>query len=94
MTAWGHVILATCVRSVSIFLRSHEQAIVQGHPDSLREHLGSALAAAYGDGARAVEHDVKCIEVAKLAFPVVRTAEEFFLGRKTRPKCLFQKGVK
>jgi putative NADPH-quinone reductase len=54
--------------------------IVQGHPDARMEHFGNALAAAYGDGARAAGHDVKCVEVAKLAFPVLRSAEEFYLG--------------
>ena len=54
--------------------------IIQGHPDSRAQHFGNALADAYGDGARAAGHEVKCIEVAKLAFPILRSAEEFYLG--------------
>jgi putative NADPH-quinone reductase len=50
--------------------------IVQGHPDSAMEHFGNALAAAYRDGADAAGHDVKCIDVAKLGFSVLRSAEE------------------
>jgi putative NADPH-quinone reductase len=55
-------------------------AIVQGHPDSSMEHFGHALAAAYGEGARAAGHELKCVEVAKLTFPVLRSAVEFYLG--------------
>jgi putative NADPH-quinone reductase len=54
--------------------------ILQGHPDRRGNHFGNALAGAYADGARAVGHEVKCIEVAKLDFPLLRSAEDFYLG--------------
>jgi putative NADPH-quinone reductase len=54
--------------------------IIQGHPDPRGQHFGNALAHAYGEGARAAGHEVKSIEVAKLAFPLLRSAEDFFLG--------------
>ena len=54
--------------------------IIQCHPDSRAQHFGNALADAYGDGARAAGHEVKCIEVAKLAFSMLHSTEEFYLG--------------
>jgi putative NADPH-quinone reductase len=53
--------------------------ILQGHPDPRGHHFGNALVEAYADGARAGGHEVRCIEVAKLAFPLLRSAEEFYL---------------
>ncbi len=54
--------------------------IIQGHPDARAQHFGNALADAYGDGARGAGHEVKCIEVANFAFPLLHSAEEFYLG--------------
>jgi putative NADPH-quinone reductase len=68
--------------------------IVQGHPDSAMEHFGNALAAAYRDGASAAGHDVKRIEVAKLAFPVLRSAEEFYLGTTPQDILVAQEAVR
>jgi putative NADPH-quinone reductase len=55
-------------------------AIIQGHPDPSAQHFGNALAQAYDDGARAAGHEVKSVEVAKLSFPLLRSAEEFYVG--------------
>jgi hypothetical protein len=41
------------------------------------EHFGHALAAAYGETARAAEDEVKYIEVAKLAFPCCEALKNF-----------------
>jgi putative SOS response-associated peptidase YedK len=54
--------------------------IIQGHPDPRGQHFGNALADAYGDGARAAGHEVKRLEVAKLDFPPLRSAEDFYQG--------------
>jgi putative NADPH-quinone reductase len=54
--------------------------ILQGHPDGNRPHLCHALAAAYADGARAAGHEVRTVDVAKLSFPLLRSAEEFNRG--------------
>lgn len=55
-------------------------AIIQGHPDPAGGHFGHALAEAYAQGAAAAGHEVRSIEVARLSFPVLRTAEEFEKG--------------
>ena len=54
--------------------------IIQGHPDMAREHLCHALAAAYADGARAAGHDVECIDIAQLDFPLVRSQADWEHG--------------
>jgi putative NADPH-quinone reductase len=55
-------------------------AIIQGHPDPAGAHLGHALADAYEEGARAARHEVARIEVARLDFPWLCTAQEFESG--------------
>lgn len=52
-------------------------ALVQGHPDPSPNHYCQALAAAYIEGARAAGHEVRVIDVARLNFALIRTAEEF-----------------
>ena len=54
--------------------------IIQGHPDSSRRHLCHALADAYADAASQAGHDVSRIEIAGIAFPMLRTKEEFNSG--------------
>jgi putative NADPH-quinone reductase len=44
------------------------------------QHFGHALADAYAAGARTAGHEIKCIEVAKLDFPLLRSSEEFYQG--------------
>jgi putative NADPH-quinone reductase len=51
--------------------------LIQGHPDPRGGHFGHALAAAYGESATDAQHDVKTIEVARLEFALVRSAEEW-----------------
>jgi len=55
-------------------------AILQGHPDPRGDHFGNALADAYAVGARAAEHEIKRIDVAKLDFPLLRSSEDFYQG--------------
>lgn len=55
-------------------------AIIQGHPDPAGHHLCHALADAYAEGAREAGHDVARVEVARIAFPLLRTAQEFENG--------------
>jgi putative NADPH-quinone reductase len=54
--------------------------IIQGHPDATRPHLLHAMADAYAEGAVAAGHEVRCIEVAKLEFALLRTQEDFEKG--------------
>lgn len=54
--------------------------ILQGHPDPAGGHFGHALAEAYAEGAAGTGHEVRRIEVARLAFPLLRTKEDFEHG--------------
>jgi putative NADPH-quinone reductase len=51
--------------------------IVQGNPDPAGGHFGHALAGAYAEAAKAAGHEVKTVEVAKLAFPMLRNAAQW-----------------
>ena len=55
-------------------------AIIQGHPDPAGNRFCHALANAYATGAREGGHEVRQIDVARLAFPVLRTQEDFEHG--------------
>lgn len=54
--------------------------IVQGHPDAGGRHLGHALADAYAEGAAGAGHEVRRIEVARLEFPLLRSAADWNEG--------------
>jgi putative NADPH-quinone reductase len=49
--------------------------ILQGHPDASARHLCHALAEAYADGARAVGHELRVLEIARLDFPLLRSQQ-------------------
>jgi len=51
--------------------------IVQGHPDPKGGHFVQALAQAYQNGARNAGHEVSRIDVARLEFPLVRSASDW-----------------
>ena len=55
-------------------------ALIQGHPDPVGGHFGHALAAAYEGGATEAGHEVRTIQVARLEFPLLRTAAEWQSG--------------
>jgi putative NADPH-quinone reductase len=55
--------------------------IIQGHPDPAGGHLCHALADAYAQGAERAGHTVTRIDVANLAFPWLRTAQDFEAGQ-------------
>ncbi|MDN5000477.1 NAD(P)H-dependent oxidoreductase [Bradyrhizobium sp. GCM10027634] len=55
-------------------------AIIQGHPDASGNHLLNAMADAYAEAAMSSGHEVRRIEVAKLAFSLLRTQSEFETG--------------
>ena len=46
--------------------------VIQGHPDPSPARFCRALAAAYGDAARAAGHEVRVVDIAPLDFPLVR----------------------
>lgn len=47
-------------------------AIIQGHPDPDKNHLGHLLAAAYIVGAQSAGHETRTIMVADLEFSIIR----------------------
>ncbi len=54
--------------------------ILQGHPDTGRPHLLHHLTQAYADGARAAGHEVRELVLARLDFPLLRSAEDWQHG--------------
>jgi putative NADPH-quinone reductase len=54
--------------------------VIVGHPDPRPQRLCRALAQAYVAGAEGAGHAVRLIDVARLDFPLLRTAEEFDKG--------------
>ena len=51
--------------------------LIQGHPDARGGHFGHALADAYVQAAKDAAHETRTIELAKLDFPLLRSAEEW-----------------
>lgn len=51
--------------------------VVIGHPDPHPARFCRALAEAYADGARLAGHEVELVDVAALAFPVLRNRDEW-----------------
>jgi putative NADPH-quinone reductase len=49
--------------------------IIQGHPDAAAPHFGHALAACYAEAAQDAGHVVQRIDVARLDFPLLRSAQ-------------------
>lgn len=54
--------------------------LIVGHPDPDAARLCRALARAYADGAREVGHEVREIDIARIDFPMLRTAQDFEHG--------------
>jgi putative NADPH-quinone reductase len=55
-------------------------AIIQGRPDPSGTRFLHARAAAYTEGARSRGHAVRTVDVAQMAFPLLRTKEEYEQG--------------
>lgn len=54
--------------------------VIQGHPDSIDQHLCHALAASYAKGAQAAGHTVRHLAVAELDFPILRRQIDWETG--------------
>jgi putative NADPH-quinone reductase len=54
--------------------------LIQGHPDSSRQHFCHALEESYVHGATAAGHEVKRVNVATLEFPLLRSESEWKEG--------------
>lgn len=62
--------------------------IIQGHPDSRRDHYLHALANAYAKSAEEAGHEINLIDVTTLDFPLLRSKEDFERG--TPPEVIQQ----
>jgi putative NADPH-quinone reductase len=51
--------------------------IVQGHPDPSEGRLNRALATRYAEAALAAGHEVRYVDVARMDFPLLRSARDF-----------------
>lgn len=67
--------------------------LIDGHPDARDERFVHALTRAYWNGARAAGHEVKCIIVSELDFPLLKTADDFSDGVPCRNVCQAQQWV-
>jgi putative NADPH-quinone reductase len=56
-------------------------ALIQAHPDAAGRHLCHALAQAYADGAREAGREIRCIDVAQLDFPLLRSQQDWLEGQ-------------
>lgn len=54
--------------------------IINGHPDAAPERLSAALCEAYAEGARAAGREVRRLNVGALAFPLIRSRQDFESG--------------
>jgi putative NADPH-quinone reductase len=54
--------------------------IIQGHPDGASRHFCHALADEYAKGAQDASYQARCLHVAQLDFPLLRTKEDFEHG--------------
>jgi putative NADPH-quinone reductase len=55
-------------------------AVIDGHPDRSRERFCHALAAAYADGARQGNHEVRILTIAETDVPFLRSQNEWLHG--------------
>jgi putative NADPH-quinone reductase len=68
--------------------------VLDGHPEPGHGHFVHALAAVYGDAARAAGHEVRTIELAALEFPLLRSNEDFVKGRPPAPVAAVQQDIR
>jgi putative NADPH-quinone reductase len=67
-------------RFATLRLMGKRIVIIQGHPDACGAHFCDALATEYARSAGGEGHEVRTIEVARLAFPLLHSAAEWEKG--------------
>ncbi len=68
-------------------------ALVQGHPDPAGGHFCHALADAYVAGAREADRELRCIEVGRLDFPLLRNKDDWEKGAVPKGLAAAQKTI-
>jgi putative NADPH-quinone reductase len=61
-------------------MKTRRILIIQGHPDPKGGHFGQALAQAYAQGATAAGHALRQVDIARLDFPLLRSATDWEKG--------------
>ena len=54
--------------------------LIQAHPDATQPHLCHALASSYASGAEKAGHLVRCVNLAELDFPLLRSQQDWEKG--------------
>ena len=65
-------------------------ALIQGHPDARGGRFCHSLGEAYAQAAREGGHEVRTVDVARLDFPLLRSAVEWQEGAPPEPICKAQ----
>jgi putative NADPH-quinone reductase len=74
-------------------MESKRILLIQGHPDATGGHFCHALAGAYAEGAAAAGHALRCIDVAQLDFPVLRSVADWEKGALPGSLIAAQQGI-
>jgi putative NADPH-quinone reductase len=67
--------------------------VIDGHPDPAKERFLHALVAAYHEAASGAGHEVQTVDIARLDFPWLRSAEDFQKGRPPEAIAAAQKQI-
>ncbi|HVL74427.1 MAG TPA: NAD(P)H-dependent oxidoreductase [Noviherbaspirillum sp.] len=68
--------------------------LIQGHPDASARHFGHELEDAYAEGALALGHEVRRIQIAKLDFPMLRSQYDWEKGELPASLAESQEAIK
>lgn len=68
-------------------------ALIQGHPDPGGHRFGHALAGGYAQAAKDAGHAVREIDIARLDFPLLRTAADWQDGAANEAICAAQETI-
>jgi putative NADPH-quinone reductase len=83
-----------CAANIGGMTDNRRVLVVQGHPDPAGGRLCHALADTYAQSALAAGHEVRRIEVARLDFPLLRTAADWNQGQAPASLVEAQDGIR
>ncbi len=73
-------VVSICNGKEGFPMKTKRILLIQGHPDVSEPHLCHALALSYEEGAEEAGHSVRCVNVATLDFPLLRSQKDFETG--------------